>query len=161
MSQTRRNLTIKYLNLNFGRTTKLTLSHSFYTETVFISCVWLISHRECIPRQSLFDTDICSIVFLIWSIIIIIMIIINNFFFVVIMQDLKILQIVFRPKKLIKPNYKPSKMKVLKDTFRPSFKLHNNWGKKTYTRTQTHTCSHVHINARTGIHICKRTHTDM
>ena len=31
----------------------------------------------------------------------------------------------FRPKKLIKANYKPSKMKVLKDTFHWSFKLHN------------------------------------
>ena len=46
-------------------------------------------------------------------IIIIIIIIINNLFFVGIMQYFKIPQIVFRPKKLIKVNYKPSKMKVL------------------------------------------------
>ena len=165
MSQTRRNLTIKYLNLNFARTTKLTPSHSFYTEAVFISCVWLISHRECIPRSSLFDTNICSIVFLIWSIIIIIIsiiIIINNFFFVVIMQDLKILQIVFRPKKLVKANYKPSKMNVLKDTFRPSFELHNYWGKKNiHTHTNAHifactlkrTYRYTHVQAYTHAHV--------
>ena len=34
-----------------------------------------------------------------------------------IMPILQILQIVFRPEKLIKANYKLSKMKVLKDTF--------------------------------------------
>ena len=32
------------------------------------------------------------------------------------MQHLKILQIVFTPKNLIKANYKSSKMKVVKDT---------------------------------------------
>ena len=42
----------------------------------------------------------------------IIIIIINNFFFVGIMQHLKILQIVFSPKKLIKANYKASRIKV-------------------------------------------------
>ena len=46
-------------------------------------------------------------------IIIIFIIIINNLIFVGIMQYFKIPQIVFRPKKLIKVNYKPSKMKVL------------------------------------------------
>ena len=50
-------------------------------------------------------------------IIIIIIIIVNNFFFVGIIQYFKMLQIVFRPKKVIKTNYKPSKMKVLKYTF--------------------------------------------
>ena len=47
-------------------------------------------------------------------IIIIIIIIVNNFFFVGIIQHFKILQIIFRLKKLIKANYKPSKMKSLK-----------------------------------------------
>ena len=94
--------------------------------------------------------------------IIIIIIIINHFFFVGIMQYFRILQIVFRSKKLIKANYKPSKMKVLKYTFGQSFKLHNYRGKKTkntQARAQTHTYSHVHINTRTRIRICKHTHT--
>ena len=91
----------------------------------------------------------------------IIIIIINNFFFVGIMQHFKILQIVFRSKKLIKVNYKPSKMIVLKDTFQQSFRLHNYWElkKKKKTRTQTHTYSHVHINAHTRILTCKHAHT--
>ena len=42
MSQTRGNLTIEYLNLNFVTTPKLTPLHSFYEKKVFISCVWLI-----------------------------------------------------------------------------------------------------------------------
>ena len=42
MSQTRRNLTIEYLNLNFVTPPKLAPLHSFYVEKVFISCVWLI-----------------------------------------------------------------------------------------------------------------------
>ena len=45
---------------------------------------------------------------------------------------LQILQIVFRPEKLIKANYKPSKMKVLKDIFQQSFKLPNYWEKHTH-----------------------------
>ena len=43
LSQTRRNLTIEYLNLNFVTTPKLTPLHSFYSKKVFVSCVWLIS----------------------------------------------------------------------------------------------------------------------
>ena len=76
-----------------------------------------------------------------------------------IIQYFKILQIVFRPKKLIKANYKPSKIKILKDNFQQSFKLHNYWKKNTHTRTQTHRYLHVHINARTRIRTCKHTHT--
>ena len=60
-------------------------------------------------------------------IIIMIIIIINNFVFVGIIPHFKILQTVFRPKKLIKANYKPSKMKVLKDPFQQCFKLHIYW----------------------------------
>ena len=61
------------------------------------------------------DYSICDTenYFLMQKIIIIVIIIINNLFFVGIMQYFKIPQIVFRPKKLIKVNYKPSKMKVL------------------------------------------------
>ena len=54
-------------------------------------------------------------------------VIIKNLFFVDIMQNFKILQIVFMPKTLYKANYKFSKMKVLKDTFQQSFKLHIYW----------------------------------
>ena len=80
-------------------------------------------------------------------IIIIIVIIINNFFFVGIIQHFNILEIVFRPKKLNKANYKPSKMKVLKDTFQRSFKLHIYWCELEKESAQTHTYLHVHINA--------------
>ena len=38
-SQTRRNLRIEYLNLNFVTTPKLTPVHSFYAKKVFISCI--------------------------------------------------------------------------------------------------------------------------
>ena len=71
-----------------------------------------------------------------WSIIV--TIIINNLFFVSVIQYLKILKIVFRPKKLIKANYKPSKMKVLQDTFQQSFKLHNYCQEKKHRRTNAH-----------------------
>ena len=54
-------------------------------------------------------------------------IIMNNFFFVDIIQHFKVLQTVFRPKKLIKTNCESSKMKVLKDTFQQSFQLHIYW----------------------------------
>ena len=74
-------------------------------------------------------------------------------------QYFKIRQIVFRPKNLIRANYKLSKMKVLKDTFQQSFKLHSYWKKHTYTRAQTHTYLHVHINTRMRIRTCKHTHT--
>ena len=98
----------------------------------------------------------CSILSII-IIIIVIVIIINHFFFVGIIHPFKILQIVFRLVKLIKANYKPSKMKDLKYTFQQSFKLHNYWGKNTCP--QTHTYSHVHINTCTRIRTCKHTHT--
>ena len=75
-----------------------------------------------------------------------IIIIINNFFFVGIIQHFKILQIVFRPKKLIKAHYKPSKMNVLKDTFQQSFKLYIYWWELKKKSAQTHTYLHVHIN---------------
>ena len=67
------------------------------------------------------------------------------------------------PRKLIKVNYKPSIMKVLKDTFRQIFKLHNYWEfkKKKNTRTNAHTfaCTHkrtyayTHMQAYTHAHI--------
>ena len=53
-------------------------------------------------------------IIIIGIIIIIIIIIVNNFFFVGIIQHFKILQIIFRLKKLIKANYKSSKMESLK-----------------------------------------------
>ena len=56
--QTRRNLSIEYLNLNFVTTPKLTPFHSFYAEKVFISCVWLIPVSWVRTRSSLFDTDV-------------------------------------------------------------------------------------------------------
>ena len=58
LSQTRRNLTIEHLNLNFVTTPKLTPLQSFYAEKVFVSCVWLISVSQLRTRSSLFDTDI-------------------------------------------------------------------------------------------------------
>ena len=67
-----------------------------------------------------------------------------------IIQYFKILQIVFRPKKLIKANYKPSKMKVLKHNFQQSVKLHNYWEKKQKkTKKQTHTHERTHIHMYT------------
>ena len=53
LSQTRRNLTIEYLNLNFVTTPKLTPLHSFYAEKV-IFCVWLIP----VSRVCTIPTDI-------------------------------------------------------------------------------------------------------
>ena len=78
-------------------------------------------------------------------------------------QHLKILQIVFRPKKLIEANYKPSKMKVLKDTFQQSFKLHIYWWelkKKKKKRTNAHifACTHKHT-LRISIYAQASTHT--
>ena len=58
LSQTRRNLTIEYLNLNFVTTPKLTPLHSFYVEKVFVSCVWLVSVSQVHARPSLFDTNV-------------------------------------------------------------------------------------------------------
>ena len=91
--------------------------------------------------------------------ILLLLLFIKNFLFVGIIQDLKILQIVFRPKKLIKANYKLSKVKVLKDealkdTFQQSFKFYNYWeGKKmhncVYTSGNTHARTNTHISACT------------
>ena len=57
------------------------------------------------------------------AIVIIIVIVIKNFSLV----GIKVLQIVFRPKQLIKANCKPSRMKNLKNTFQQSFEFHNCW----------------------------------
>ena len=62
-NQTRRNLTIEYLNLNFVTIPKLIPLHSFFAEKVFISCFWLIPvllvrTMDSVPRPSFFDTDI-------------------------------------------------------------------------------------------------------
>ena len=60
----------------------------------------------CVPlKRPIYHFIIISII-----IIIIIIMFINIFFFLGIIQHLKILEIVFRPKKLIKANYKSSKM---------------------------------------------------
>ena len=94
------------------------------------------------------------------NVIIIIIIIINNFFFVGLIQHFKVPQIVFRPKKLIKANCKPSEMKFLKDTFQQSFKLHIcRWelrkkDRKKCTNAHIFTCAHMHKHIRT----CKHTH---
>ena len=69
-----------------------------------------------------------------------VIIIINNFIFVGIIQHFKILQVVFTPKKLIKANYKPSKMKVLKVTL-------------LYVRVNTHTHKHIYTTKHTHMHI--------
>ena len=50
---------------------------------------------------------------------------INNFIFVEVIQHLRMLEIVFTPKKLIKVNDKPSRMNVSKDIFQQSFKFHD------------------------------------
>ena len=52
-------------------------------------------------------------------------------------------------KKLIKANYKPNKMKVLKDTFQQSFKLHIYWWEFFKKRTNAHifACTHKHTYA--------------
>ena len=76
----------------------------------------------------------------------IIVIIINNFFFVGIIQHFKILQIVFRPKKLIKANYKPSKMKVLKDTFLQSFNIFVRTSYLLVGIKRVRTCKHTHAH---------------
>ena len=88
----------------------------------FCFLMYCIVSEKCNGGRFLEDSLYCYSQQIISAVLfIIIVIIINNFFFVGIIQHLKILQIVFRPKKLIKPNYKPSKMKVLKDTFQQSF----------------------------------------
>ena len=50
---------------------------------------------------------------------------INNFIFVEVIQHLRMLEIVFTPKKLIKVNDKPSRMNISNDIFQQSFKFHN------------------------------------
>ena len=53
LSQTRKNLTIEYLNLNFVITPKLTPLHSFYAVKVFVFCVLLIFVlRVCIQGSN-------------------------------------------------------------------------------------------------------------
>ena len=81
------------------------------------------------------------------------------------MQHFKILQIVLRPKKLIKANYKPSKMDILKYTFQQSFKLHLYWwelkkkkANKPHTYLRVHINTHTHKHIRTSKHIHTRTH---
>ena len=76
-----------------------------------------------------------------------VVIVVNNFFVIGIMQHLKILETVFKPKKIIKTNYKPSKMKVSKDTFQHSFNFHNDWLKKAYMQIYKHTRTNAHISA--------------
>ena len=84
-------------------------------------------------------------------IIIIIIIIYDNLFFVGIIEYLKIPQTVFRAKKLIKVNYKPSNMKVLKILFSRVLSFITTWRKKTYM----HICKYKYKDA----HKC--THTRM
>ena len=102
----------------------------------------------------------CSILSII-IIIIVIVIIINHFFFVGIIHPFKILQIVFRLVKLIKANYKPSKMKDLKYTFQQSFKLHNYWGKNTCPQTHIFACTHKHMYAYTHMQAYTHAHIDI
>ena len=112
---------------------------------------------------------ICGLLCLLscWGSILSFIIIINNFSFVGIIQHFKILQIVFRPKKLIKANYKPSKMKVSKYTFQQSFKLHIYWWKfekKKRTKAHIFACTHKHTlristYAQASTHTHTHTHT--
>ena len=90
----------------------------------------------------------------------IIIIIIYNFFFVNIIHHFKILQKVFRPKKLIKANCKPSKLKVLKDIFQQSFKFHNWVKKNAYISACTHkrTYAYSHMHAYIQPHIYTQTY---
>ena len=81
----------------------------------------------------------------------------NKFFFFDTMHYLKILQIVFRSKKLIKGNYQPSKLKVLKDTFKQSFTFRNDLLKKVYM--QICKCKYKHPHKRISAYTHKRKHT--
>ena len=99
----------------------------------------------CVALVSLVSHSCCTRIA--FMLLVYIIIIINNFFFVGIIQHFKMLQIVFTPEKLIKANYKPSKMKVLKDTFQQSFKLQIYWWeleKKKCTNVHTFACTHKH-----------------
>ena len=97
--------------------------------------------------------EVVKLLLLLFIIIIIIIIIINNFFYVGIIQHFKILQIVFRPKKLIKVNYKPSKTKFLKDTFQHHIYCWESKKKRTkahifastHKRTYAYASTHTHI----------------
>ena len=66
LRQTRRNLTIEYLNLDFVTTPKLTPLDSFYAEKVFLA-FGLFLLCGCLTRPSLFDTDILQHKFLFWK----------------------------------------------------------------------------------------------
>ena len=60
LNQSRKNLAIEYLN--FVTTPKLTTSHSFFVEKIFISSVWLIfvllaRTVDSVSRLSFFDID--------------------------------------------------------------------------------------------------------
>ena len=61
LSQTRKKLTIEYLNLNFVSTPKLTPLYSFYTEKGFFLAFGSFPFWECVPCPSLFGTDILHI----------------------------------------------------------------------------------------------------
>ena len=50
-------MSIKYVNLNFVTTPKLTPLHPFYAEKILL-CVWLIPVLRVRTPPSLFDTDI-------------------------------------------------------------------------------------------------------
>ena len=108
-------------------------------------------HSKNCTRGYIVIIIIHIVIITIFIIIIIIIIIYDNLFFVGIIEYLKIPQTVFRAKKLIKVNYKPSNMKFLKDTFQQSFKFHNYLVKKTYM----HICKYKYKDA----HKC--THTRM
>ena len=91
------------------------------------------------------------------NILLLLLLLLTIFTFVDIIQHLKMLQIVLRLKKLIKASYKTSKIKILKDTFQQSFKLHNYCEEKK-TRAQMHTYSHVHITSHAYTHMQAYTH---
>ena len=67
LSQTRRNLTTEYLNLNFVTTPKLKPLHSSYAGKVFISCVWLIPVLQVSTRPSLSDSNILQPILWDWK----------------------------------------------------------------------------------------------
>ena len=99
----------------------------------------------CVALVSLMSHSCCTRVAFMLFVYIIIIIIINNFFFVGMIQHFKMLQIVFTPEKLIKANCKPSKMKVLKDTFQQSFKIQIYWWEleKKKVCKRTHICMYT------------------
>ena len=56
LNQTRRNFSIKYLNLNFVTTPKLRGLHSFFLEKVFILAFVGFPFPWFVPRRTFFDT---------------------------------------------------------------------------------------------------------